>query len=143
VQPGPLGVVEGRWTLTVTATDDQGLESSMTRRFWVNSTLGFLRVQPRALRVPPRGRNAAITWTQTRRAHVTVTVETSSGVPVRTIARRRFEPGPQSVVWNGLTQRGRRVLGGTYRVRVVARNEVGTVELEGQLRALRVAGPKK
>ena len=62
---------------------------------------------------------------------------------MRTIARRRFEPGPQSVVWNGLTQRGRRVLGGTYRVRVVARNEVGAVELEAQLRVRRVAGPKK
>ena len=43
---------------------------------------------------------------------------------------RRFEPGPQSVVWNGLTQRGRARARRPYRVRVTARNEVGAVELE-------------
>ena len=140
VEPQPPA--EGRWTLQVTATDDQGLTSSTTRRFWVNSTLGFLKVQPRMLRVPPRGGSATIAWTQTRAAQVTVTVETISGVPVRTVVKRRFEPGQASVTWNGLTPRGRQVFGGTYRIRVAARNEVGSVSLDQPLRVRRVAGAR-
>ena len=39
-----------RWTLSVNATDDQGLASRpRSRRFSVNSTLGFLRVAPSRL----------------------------------------------------------------------------------------------
>ena len=45
---------EGSWTLTVSATDDQGLASTATRRFAVNSTLGFLRA-PARLTVRPAG----------------------------------------------------------------------------------------
>ena len=138
----PQPPAEGRWTFQVTATDDQGLTSSTTRRFWVNSTLGFLKVQPRILRVPPRGRSATIAWTQTRAAQVTVTVETMSGIPVRTVVKRRFEPGQASVTWNGLTPRGRQVFGGTYRIRVAARNEVGSVSLDQPLRVRRVAGAR-
>jgi hypothetical protein len=137
--PPPEPPAEGRWTLQVSATDDEALHSSTTRRFWVNSTLGFLQVQPRVLRVPPRGRSATIGWTQTRAAQVTVTVETMSGIPVRTVARRRFEPGQASVTWNGLTPRGRQVFGGLYRIRVSARNEVGSVSLDQQLRVRRIA----
>ncbi len=141
--PPPVPPAEGRWTLQVSATDDEALASSTTRRFWVNSTLGFLQVQPRVLRVPPRGRSATIAWTQTRAAQVTVTVETMSGIPVRTVARRRFEPGQASVTWNGLTPRGRQVFGGLYRIRVSARNEVGSVSLDQQLLVRRIAGAKK
>ena len=134
---------EGRWTFTVTSTDDQGLTSRTARRFWVNSTLGFLRVQPRTLVVPRRGRVASITWTQARRAHVTVTVVTRSGIPVRTVARGRFEAGAASAAWNGLSRKGKPVVGGLYRIRVLARNEVGTVSLERQLLVRRVAVKKK
>ncbi len=139
----PQPAAEGRWTLQVAATDDRGLTSSTTRRFSVNSTLGFLDVRPRTLRVPPRGRNATIAWTQTRAAQVTVTLETMSGIPVRTVLKRRFEPGQATAVWNGLTARGRPVFGGTYRIRVAARNEVGAVSLDQELRVRRIAGAKK
>jgi hypothetical protein len=135
--------VEGRWVFSVTATDDEGVTSTTTRRFWVNSTLGFLRVQPRLLRVPKRGRNATITWVQTRTAMVTVTVETRSGAHVRTVVRRRFEPGLATVVWNGLARSGRAVRGGLYRVQVEARNVVGAVFLERQVLVRRIAGKKK
>ncbi len=139
----PLPPAEGRWTFAISAVDDQGLASSTTRRFWVNSTLGFLKVQPRLLFVPPAGRRATVTWTQTRAAQVTVSVETLSGIPVRTIVKRRFEPGAAAVSWDGRQPNGRRVFGGLYRIRVSARNEVGSVSLDQQLRVRRVAGPKK
>jgi FlgD Ig-like domain len=144
VPPEPLGLVEGRWTLTVTAIDDQGLESSMTRRFWVNSTLGFLELGPRRiLLVPPRGRPATISWRLSRPALVTVTVEATNGVRVRTVARQRFESGPASVVWDGRLRNGARVANGTYRIRVSARNEVGTVSLDRNIRVRRIAGLPK
>ena len=139
----PLPPAEGRWALTVSATDDQSLASTTTRRFWVNSTLGFLKVQPRTLLVPPAGRPATIAWSQTRAAQVTVTVETASGIAIHTVAKRRFEPGTASVAWDGRLRSGLRVYGGLYRIRVSARNDVGSVSLDQQLRVRRVAGPKK
>ncbi len=138
----PAPPAEGRWTFSLSATDDQGLASTAVRRFWVNSTLGFLNVQPRTLFVPRAGRSATIAWTQARAGQVVVTVETLGGVPVRTIVKRRFEPGTASVVWNGRLRSGRPVFGGLYRVRVAARNEVGAVSLEQQLRVRRVAAAR-
>ena len=143
VPPPPVPPVEGRWTLSVTATDDEGQLSTAVRRFWVNSTLGFLKVQPRTLFVPRAGRNATIAWTQARAGQVTVAVETRSGVLVRTIAKRRFEAGSESVTWNGRLRNGRPAFGGLYRVRVMARNEVGQVSLEQPLRVRRVATARR
>jgi flagellar hook assembly protein FlgD len=134
---------EGRWTFTVTSTDDEGLTSTTTRRFWVNSTLGFLRVKPRTLVVPRRGRVASITWTQARSAQVTVTVVAGDGAPVRTVARGRYPAGGASASWNGLSRSGKPVRGGIYRIRVSARNEVGAVSLERELRVRRSAVKKK
>jgi hypothetical protein len=135
--------VEGKWTFSVTATDDQGLTSTTSRRFWVNSTLGFLRVQPRLLRVRPRGPRTAITWVQARRAVVTVSVVTRAGLPVRTLVRQRLEPGPATAFWNGRVRSGRAVRSGLYRVRVVARNDVGEVTLERPIVVRRVAVKKR
>jgi hypothetical protein len=139
----PLPPAEGRWTLTVAATDDQGLASTAVRRFWVNSTLGYLQVQPRMLLLPPGGRNAAITWNQQRAARVTVTVETRAGYVLRTITNRSYEPGDNAVVWNGVRSDRKLAYGGMYRVRVIARNDVGTVSLEQELRVRRIAGARK
>ena len=139
-EPGPTA--EGRWTLGIAATDDQGQASTAARRFWVNSTLGFLKVQPRTLFLPPAGRNATIRWMQERAGQVVVTLETNSGIAVRTIAKQRFEPGAASVVWNGRLRNGRLAFGGLYRIRVAARNEIGHVSLDGQLRVRRVAGAR-
>jgi hypothetical protein len=125
----PLPPAEGRWTLTVTSIDDQGLSSAATRRFAVNSTLGFLRVEPTRLFLPPSGRNAAIQWTQARAARVKVTIETSEGILVRTVVSQRLEPGQQSIVWNGRAGNGKLVSGGRYVVRVAATNELSSVSL--------------
>jgi hypothetical protein len=109
----------------------------------VNSTLGFFVLRPRhLLLVPPQGRPAIISWRLSRRALVTVTVETTSGVRIHTVAKRRFEPGRASVVWNGRLRNGVRPLRGTYRIRVSARNELGTVSLDRKLRIRRIAAPK-
>jgi Phosphodiester glycosidase/FlgD Ig-like domain len=140
---GPSALAEGRWTLAVSSTDDQGLPSSATRRFWVNSTLGFLRVAPVRLLLPPRGASATIGWTQTRSARVRVTVETPEGILIRSVAARRFEPGTPTAVWNGRLANGKLAPGGRYVVRVTATNEVGTVDLSGPLIVRRTAMPKR
>ena len=134
---------EGRWTLTVSATDDQGLPSSASRRFSVNSTLGFLRIAPARLVLPPAGASATIGWTQSRAARVRVTVETPEGVVLRTVAARRFEPGTPAVAWNGRLPSGKLAPGGRYVVRVTATNEIGTVDLSGPLTVRRTAKPKR
>ena len=137
-QAPPLA--EGRWTLTVTATDDQGLSSAATRRFAVNSTLGFLKIEPARLALPKSGgRTATIRWTQARAARVKVTVETGDGILVRTFANQRFEPGTQAVTWDGRTNWGKLVFGGRYVVRVTTTNELGTVSLTQQLTVRRTA----
>ena len=136
----PLPPAEGRWTLTLTATDDQGLASSATRRFAVNSTLGFLQVEPSRLLLPPAGASAAVRWTQSRGARVKVTVETSDGIFVRTVVSQRYEPGEQATAWNGRMGNGKLAPGGRYVVRVTATNELGAVSLELPLTVRRIAG---
>ncbi len=136
--PEPLPPAEGRWTLSVSSVDDQGLTSSAVRRFAVNSTLGFPRLEPVRLALPPRGANATVGWTQTRAARVKVTVETLEGVLIRVTALRRFEPGEQAVIWNGRQANGKLAAGGRYLVRVTAENDLGTVTLEQPLTVRRV-----
>ncbi len=136
----PAAPAEGRWTLAVAATDDQGLASTSTRRFWVNSTLGFLRSEPRRLLLlPPRGRSVTLRWTQTRAARIRVTVETPEGILVRAVLAARLEPGEQAAVWDGRLRSGKLAGGGRYVLRVSATNELGTVSLAQELRVRRVA----
>jgi hypothetical protein len=133
---------QGRWTLKVSATDDVGQTTSMSQRFVVNSTAGFLSTLPGKLYLPPYGRDVEIRWRQTRPARVVLTVETTDGVVLRTLARRTYQPGAQAVVWNGLDRTGRAVHGGKVVVHVVARNGLGTVELTRFLRVQRIVGAR-
>ena len=141
-EPEPSPPAEGRWALSLSSTDDQGLTSSAVRRFTVNSTLGFVRVEPARLVLPPRGATETIRWTQTRSARVKVTVETTEGVLIRIVALRPFEPGEQAVTWNGRQATGKLSAGGRYVVRVAATNELGSVTLEQPLVVRRIAGKK-
>jgi len=132
----------GRWKLTVSATDDVGQQSAMTQVFTVNTTLGYLTTTPRKLFLPPLGRDLAITWKQGLPANVVVTVETAAGVIVRTLANSRYPIGNPGVIWNGLARDRKPVKGGRYIVRIAAKNELGTVELTRDVRVQRIVGPK-
>ena len=135
----PLPPAEGRWALTITALDDQGLSSTTTRRFAVNSTLASLRVAPLRVVVRPTGGRADIRWAQARAARVKVTIETPGGVVVRTVASAPFQPGDLSVVWDGRGGNRKPVGGGRYVARVTATNELGVVSLTQPLTVRRVA----
>ncbi len=134
--PGPA---EGRWALRVTATDDVGQQSQMTRTFVVNSTLGFLRPERRTLFLPRAGRDLRFTWRLARTARVNARIETAAGDVVLRLAARQFPAGEAEVVWNGLLPDGKRASGGRYVVRVVARNALGRVEQVAGFRVQRTA----
>lgn len=136
----PLPPAEGRWTLTVTALDDQGLGSTATRRFAVNSTLASLRVAPTRVVVRLSGGRADIRWAQSRAARVRVTIETPEGVVVRTVANDSLPAGDQAAVWDGRGANRRPVGTGRYVARVAATNELGAVSLAQLVSVRRVAG---
>lgn len=137
--PFPSSPAEGRWKLTVAATDGLGQATTMTKAFVVNATLGFLRTEPKVLRLPPQGAAASIRWRLTHEARVGVTVEAPDGSVVRTFSRRLYPAGEQSVTWNGLGRDRKPVRGGRYTVRVSAVNELGRVEHSTALVVRRVA----
>jgi hypothetical protein len=145
VEPPPTPpLAEGRWTLSVAATDDQGLPSSAARRFEVNSTLGFLRVKPARLVLRPRaGAATVVRWRQARPARVTVRIATGGGILVRRFRVGPLAAGEHAVTWNGRRGNGRLVAGGRYVVRVSATNDLGSVTLERQLAVRRIAPKKK
>jgi phosphodiester glycosidase/flagellar hook capping protein FlgD len=134
----PPPIAEGRWTFTVTATDDQGLGSTTTRRFAVNSTLASLQVAPKRVILRPTGGSAAIQWAQARAARVKVTIETPEGIVVRTVTSSTLQAGGQSVTWDGRAGNRKLVAGGAYVARVTATNELGSVSLTQQLTVRRV-----
>ncbi len=135
----PLPPAEGRWTFTVTSTDDQGLPSTTTRRFAVNSTLGSLRAPSRIV-VRNSGGKAEIRWAQARDARTKVTIESPEGVLVRTVASTSTPAGEQVVVWDGRGTNRKPVGGGRFVVHVAATNELGTVSLVRDLIVRRVKG---
>ncbi len=138
-QPSPP--LEGRWTLAVSATDDQGLPSTVTRRFFVNSTLATLRVAPARVVVRNAGGRADVRWTQARAARVRVTIETAEGIVVRTVSNNTtLQAGEQAVTWDGRGGNRKPVAGGRYVVRVTATNELGTVALTQPVTVRRAKG---
>jgi flagellar hook assembly protein FlgD len=141
VPPEPGELTEGRWRLVVQATDDVGQTTRMSQSFSVNTTLGFLATGRSRLYLPPGGRPFGITWRQARDARVVVTVESRWGTVLRMLALRRYSRGRVNLTWNGLDRTGHRVRGGIYQVRVVARNELGRVELVRRFAVQRTAGP--
>ena len=134
----PLPPAEGRWTFTASSTDDQGLGSTTTRRFAVNSTLAFLRVAPARVIVRSTGGNTSIRWAQARAARVKVTIETPEGIVVRTATSAPLQAGEQSVIWDGRSGNRKLVAGGAYVARVTATNELGAVSLTQPLTVRRV-----
>jgi flagellar hook assembly protein FlgD len=115
----------------------------MTRAFSVNTTIGFLRTSVPRLYLPRTGRELGIRWRQARSARVVVTLETRSGDVVRTLALRRYAAGLQALVWNGLGRDRKAVRGGRYLVRLVARNDLGRLELVRPVTVQRIVGKKR
>ena len=120
----------GRWRWVVNATDDQARQSSMERAFWVNDTLGYLRVAPRAVRLRARARNRVVA--RFRLAHpatVVGTISTGTGVLVRRIGPAKLGAGARSLRWNGRYRSGRLAYRGSYVFSVFAKNSYGPVTL--------------
>jgi flagellar hook assembly protein FlgD len=124
---------EGGWTWRVSAVDDLGRRSEAERSFSLNTTLMRLAVEPQVL-YP--GSSARITVDLARAARLTVTIE-RSGAVLRTLAKRAVESGTTTVSWNGRRAGGAAVPAGTYVVRAVATNQIGTAELTAPLRKAR------
>jgi hypothetical protein len=127
---------EGRWHWTVSAVDDLGRASNSDQPFWLNLTLGDLRVPPLAV-VRGGRRLKAATFKLTRAAMVTTAIESTNGVTIRKLGKAKLKAGSATVRWDGRDRRGHLVYGGRYLVRVRAVNGFGPSELTQTLRVRR------
>ncbi len=131
----------GTWTLEVSAVDDLGRSSSISRTFVVDDTLGFLRA-PKRWAVPPGGRPLTISWRLARSARVAVALLDEAGRVVRggLAPRGTLEAGDHAVEWDGLSKRGQRVAG-DLTVRVIAVSDAGKSELRTTISVRKVRAP--
>jgi len=119
---------EGLWRWVINAVDDQQQQSSVTRAFYLNNTLGYLRVRPSRVVVHRRGGTLRVGFRLAHSALVTVMIETASGARVRSI-RRRLRAGQTSIRWDGRYGNGVRAFSGPYVARVRTSNTFGRAEL--------------
>jgi hypothetical protein len=125
-QADPLG----RWRWVVSAEDTAGHTSSVERAFWLNDTLGYMRVAPRSLKLRAKRRNAVVArFKLAYTARVTPSIWTTYGVLVRRLPARTLAAGTRAIVWNGRFKNGRLVYRGTYVFKVFAQNAYGPVDL--------------
>ena len=125
-QDDPLG----RWRWVVTATDNEGRQSSVERAFWLNDTLGFIRVAPRSVKLRKKTRTAVVArFKLAYPARVTPSIWTTGGTLVRRLPARNLAAGTRAIAWNGRFQNGRLVYRGTYVFKVFAQNGYGPVDL--------------
>jgi hypothetical protein len=113
---------EGKWTFTVTATDDRNVTTSAQRTFSLDDTLSSLAVGIGAHGLP------TASFQLTRPATVLVQVERPTGVPVATLLSRAQPAGPEHLTWSGRSG-GRWAPGGRYQMVVQATSSVGTSSL--------------
>lgn len=120
----------GRWRWVVTAKDTDGQGSSVERAFWLNDTLGFIRVAPRAVKLRKRTRTAVVArFKLAYPARVTPSIWTTRGILIRRLPSRSLTAGTRAIAWNGRFQNGRLVYRGTYVFKVFAKNGYGPVDL--------------
>jgi hypothetical protein len=113
---------EGKWTFTVTGTDDRDVTTTAQRTFSLDDTLSSLSV-----RTGRRGLPTA-TFHLERPAQIVVQVERLTGVPVAVLRSGLRAAGTQRVAWRGRSG-GRRAPSGRYQVSVQATSSVGTSSL--------------
>lgn len=122
---------EGRWRWVVDALDDSGQRSHAERVFYLNTTLGYLRVSPSRVLVRRRGGSLRVSFRLAHPAQVVLTIRTASGATVQKI-RRRFRAGRGSIRWNGRYGSGVRAFSGPYVASLRAVNSFGPAQLEGR-----------
>jgi hypothetical protein len=120
---------EGRWRWVINAVDEQAQQSRVERVFYLNNTLGYLKVKPSRVVVRRRGGSLRVGFRLAHSAAVTLTIETASGATVRTI-HKRLNAGQTSIRWNGRYGNGVRAFSGPYVARVRTANSFGPAELE-------------
>ena len=111
---------EGKWTFTVTGTDDRNITTSATRTFSLDDTLSSLTVAT--------GSHPTASFDLTRAAKVLVQVERPNGVPVDTLRSGRQAAGSEHLTWHGLSG-GLHAPSGRYQVAVQATSSVGESSL--------------
>ena len=121
-QASPLG----RWRWVVNATDDLARKSSMERSFWVNDTLGFVRVAPRSVRAR---RGVVAHFRLTHPAKVVGSIRTRGGALVRRLGPFNVKSGMKTIRWNGRYRSGRAAYPGAYVFDVFAQNAYGPVDV--------------
>jgi hypothetical protein len=113
---------EGKWTLTVTGTDDRTVTTTAQRAFSLDDTLSSL-----ALTSDDQGLPTA-TFKLSREATVLVQIQRPNGIAVATLRAGPQQAGPEAVTWHGRIHR-HRAPGGRYQVFVQATSSVGTSSL--------------
>jgi flagellar hook assembly protein FlgD len=113
---------EGKWTLTLTGTDDRNVTTTAQRTFSLDDTLSSL-----VLKTDRRGRPKA-TFLLTRAAKVVVQIQRANGVPVVTLRSGQLAAGPEHASWQGRIDK-HRAPAGRYQLVVQATSSVGTSAL--------------
>jgi hypothetical protein len=113
---------EGKWTFTVTGTDDRNVTTTAQRTFSLDDTLSSLTLAIGAKGLPTAG------FELTRAATVLVQVQRLNGVPVATLRSGSQTAGPEHVTWHGRSGR-HRAPGGRYQMVVQATSSIGTSSL--------------
>jgi flagellar hook assembly protein FlgD len=118
---GGSPVPEGKWTFTLTGTDDRNITTSASRTFSLDNTLSSL-----AVRTTPGA--ATATFELTRPASVVVQVERPNGVPVATLRSAKQVAGTEKLTWRGKSG-GLSAPSGRYQIAVQATSAVGKSSL--------------
>jgi hypothetical protein len=130
LEPDLGGRPEGRWRWVVSATDDEGNESDVERRFQLNNTLGFLDLSADRVK---RGRPVGVDFRLDKGARLLVTVTGPRGDVVRTLLSGWRHEQAFELSWNGRTASGKPARAGRYTIAVRATNRLGVVVLSDQL----------
>jgi flagellar hook assembly protein FlgD len=129
---------EGRWRLTVNATDAEGRSSSAERSFSLNNTLGFITVKPlRAVVHRRRGGRVTIGFQLTRPARVSIAITSKTGQLLRVVRNASAPAGRVVAFWDGKYPNGKPVFSGAYVAKVMAISRAGRAELARSFRVRR------
>jgi len=132
VDPALMLPQQGKYRWVVSAVDADGQVTGQTRTFRVNSTLGFLELSKRFMRVRTKvGGTLTTSFELAGPAWLRVRVVDDEEKVIRKLyAHREDESGPFVLLWDGKDARKKVVPTGRYKVRVDAANKFGVATLE-------------